>query len=101
MRKDFLLLVRNIPKVKDYQIGIQLKAAITLWTNRFDELFFKQYLNKAFKYDQTLNESDRNYYDRKLRKLGWDFYIELGQMPLNRADDYWSPEARFVSPTLT
>lgn len=96
MRKDFLALLKNIPKVKDYKTGIRLKDAINLWSKRFKDLFFDEYLNKSLKYDQTLSDRDRKSYDRMLRSIGWDLYIELGSMPLDRADDYYSEGARFA-----
>lgn len=93
MRKDFLILMKNLPRVKDYDTAIHLKQGFSLWAKRFAEFFYERFLNRL-KYDRRIPDHVREYLDRKLRSPGWDFYIEA-DLPITRADDYWSPEARF------
>lgn len=94
MRKDFLTLMKNIPRVKDYKTAIELKEAMNRWAQFFNEVFFERFLNKSLKYDNTIREDVRAYIDRKLRKPAWDLYIEMS-LPIARADDFWSEDARF------
>ena len=95
LRKDFLTLMKNIPRVKDYKTAIELYEAFRIYSGRFKELFFEYFLNRDFKYDTDVSESDRHWYDKKLRKTGWDFYIELSP-PISYSDDYYSEGARFA-----
>lgn len=94
MRKDFLTLMKNIPRVKSYQDGAILRDGIKTWTQNFKNLFFDEYLNKALKYDESLSDGDRKYIKDKLSKTGWDLYIEM-RLPLDYPDDYYSEAARF------
>lgn len=95
MRKDFLVLMRNIPRIKDYKTAHQVAGAIRLWRERFSELFFNQFMNKSLKYDRNIPEDVRKYLDHKLRKVAWDFYIDFS-LPLDLPSDYYSEEARFI-----
>jgi hypothetical protein len=96
MRKDFLTLLKNVPRVKNYTEARTLSKALHTYGERFNELFFVQFLNKSLKYEETsLSDQDRSYIDQKLRKVGWSFYIELGP-PIQQADAYYSEEARFA-----
>jgi len=96
MRKDFLTLLKNVPRVKNYTEARTLSKALHTYGERFNELFFVQFLNKSLKYEETsLSDQDRSYIDQKLRKVGWSFYIELGP-PIQHADAYYSEEARFA-----
>lgn len=97
MRKDFLTLMKNIPRVKDYKTAMQLKEAFKHWRlNQLDEVFFQRFLNKSLKYDETISPDVRRYIDSKLRKPGWDLFAEL-EFPIQRADDYWTEGARFAN----
>jgi hypothetical protein len=94
MRKDFLVLMKNIPRIKDYKDAHRVKEAMKVWNNRFSELFFERFLNKGLKYDRDIKEDVRGYIDHLLRKPAWDFHLEM-TFPIGHADDYWSEEARF------
>lgn len=94
LRKEFLMLMKNLPRVKDYATAIELSNAFKRWNNQFNEIFFKQFLNRSLKYEHDISDSTRDYLDQKLREPGWSFHIEMS-LPISRADDYWSPEARF------
>jgi hypothetical protein len=93
LRKDFLTLTRNLPRVKDYSTAHQLRRAFNTYRTTFDELFFEQFLNKQLKYqikyDLNLDDSDIKWIEKELRGTAWDFYIELS-LPIRFADEYWS-----------
>jgi hypothetical protein len=95
MRKDFLTLLKNTSRVTSYRDAVTLSEAIRIYADRFKELFFEHYLNTSLKYDSNLSDNDKSYLDRKLRKTGWDFYIELA-LPFSRSDNYYPEEARLV-----
>ena len=96
LRKDFLTLLKNIPRLHNYDDAVLLSQAIRTYADRFKELFFEHFLNTSLKYEETsLSDQDKKYIDNKLRKSGWGFYIELN-LPFSRADDYYSQEARFL-----
>jgi len=96
LRKDFLTLMKNIPRVNDYATAHRLNDAFKVYRKNFDDLFFERFLNRDFKYDTDVSEGDRTWFDRELRKSGWDFSIEL-RVPIGYADTYWSEESRYES----
>jgi hypothetical protein len=98
LRKDFLTLMKNLPRVKDYKDALKLNTAFNVYRTNFDDLFFEIFLNERVKYyfaDYGLSEGESKYIDKRLRKTGWDFSSELSGYPISRADNYWSEEARF------
>lgn len=94
MRKDFLTLMKNVPRVKDYDTAIRLKEAFNIWRKRAEELFFERFLNKTLKYDERIKETVRQVIDRKLRSPAGDFFFEA-DLPIDRATDYWPAAMRF------
>jgi hypothetical protein len=97
LRKDFLTLMKNLPRVKDYTDADKLREGIARYNNKFHEFFFEDFVNRSLRYDQDLplSESDRKYIENKFRKVAWDFYIEF-RLPLNRPNEYYSAESRFL-----
>src|SRR5262249_23759180 len=89
MRRDFLALMKNIPRVKDYETAEVLRKAFATYRERFNEFFFKQFLEESG--DLVWSKAIL----ANFRKIGWDFYIELN-LPLQRPDAYYSEEARFM-----
>jgi hypothetical protein len=109
LRKDFLILMKNFPRIKTDKEFEQVREAIKVFRNNFDSLFFDNFLNREFKYDRDISEGDRKWYDEKLRTSGWSFYIELsipsrfeenGARWINRlkdkARDFWKDLKDFV-----
>lgn len=93
LRKDFLTLMKNLPRVKDYQTALKLQAAFRTYRNNFNNTLFDNFLNKLKKGEIDLGD-DSNYIDRTLRQSGWNFSLELS-LPISHADDYHGEEARF------
>lgn len=94
LRKDFLTLLKNLPKVKDYKTAHLVNQAFQTYRNRFDEVFFEAFLNKSLKEDPNL-ESYASYINNKLRSVAWDFSSDL-RLPIGHQDDYHTEESRFV-----
>lgn len=95
LRKDFLTLLKNLPKVKDYKTAIELKQAFNVYRNHFEELFFEQFLNHDLKYTHpNISESDAKWFDKQLRGPAWGFSTEL-RVPIQESDDFWKEESRF------
>jgi len=98
LRKDFLTLLKNMPRIKDYQDGDKVREGIKTYKVRFYDLFFERFLNKHLKYgyaDFGISESDAKYVEKKLRKVGWDFYTELS-LPLPYHGTYMDEGTAFV-----
>jgi hypothetical protein len=99
LRKDFLTLMKNLPRVKDYATAHQLRDAFRVYRDRFDEFFFEVFLNKDLKYSYerygiSLGQAEN--IDRHLRGPGWQFSVELLGFPVSSANAYFSEEAQFV-----
>lgn len=95
LRKDFLTLMKNLPKVKDYETATRLKEAFKTFRGHFDELIFKTFLDKEVKFNLGLSESDARYIEQKLRASAWTFAIELTHIPISRAGKYDTEESAF------
>jgi hypothetical protein len=98
MRKDFLVLMKNVPRVKDYKTAMEINDAFRIFRDRFTKLFFEQFLNKQLKYYHDsfgITESDAKYIDKQLRSPAWDFSMGLAGYPINRSDDYFSEGMRY------
>ena len=96
LRKDFLTLLKNLPRVHDYKTAHELRAALTVFRTHFDELFFEHFLNYDLKnHHSEISEGDSKWFEKKLRKTGWDFSIELS-VPIGFADEYNGEEGRFA-----
>jgi hypothetical protein len=95
LRKDFLTLLKNLPRVKDYKTAHELRDAFRVYRTNFDELFFEHFLNRDLKYNLGLSEEDAKWIDKKLRSSAWGFSIELSP-PISFADDYHSEDGRFA-----
>lgn len=94
LRKDFLTLMKNLPRVKTYADGSKLRDGFKVYKARFSDLFFDRFLNKQLKYGYEefgISESDAQYIERKLRKTGWDLYVELN-LPLPYKGEYMTEE---------
>jgi hypothetical protein len=97
LRKDFLTLVKNIPLVKDYKTAHELRVAIRIYSNRFDDMFFKHFLGDAVKYDiSKATGHDVSWIDHKTRAVAWTWMSELKSMPIGFANEYYSEESRFL-----
>ena len=95
LRKDFLTLMKNLPRVKDYKTAIRLSEAFVTYRKNFDELFFENFLNRDLKYNSDISEDIAKGFDKRLRSPAWQFSIELS-LPIRRTDEYASEEGRFT-----
>ncbi len=96
LRKDFLTLLKNLPRVHDYKMAHQLDAAFRIYRKRFNEQFFEHFLDHDLKYNLGLSESDAKWYDKKIRAIAWSFSTEL-RLPIGFADEYHSEAEKFSS----
>ena len=96
LRKDFLVLLKNLPRVKDYATARRLREAIGVYRRRFEEIFYDQFLNRDFKYESGLDEGTQKWLDKELRTTSWTFVSELSSMPLYDADEYVSEGRQFA-----
>lgn len=74
MRGDFLILMKNLPRVSNYVDAKKLREAFTYYSKTFKEFLFDELLNPRRK--EGLHDLEA------LRKEGWDFYLELTSYPL-------------------
>ena len=84
MRKDFLMLMKNVPRVKDYDTAIKLKEAFDRWRGQYTEFFFKRFLDNSLKYDDRVSERIRQEIDRTVRKPAKEFLSEA-DLPIDLA----------------
>ena len=95
LRKDFLTLLKNLPRVKDYKTAHQLREALWVYRNRFEDLFFKRFLDKTLKYEFEIPDSTKDYLDKKIRGPAWQFCSNLTQIPINFSGPYRGEDTLF------
>ena len=86
MRKDFLTLMKNLPRVRDYDEAVELKKAFDVYRSRFKLLMFDHFL------DEYKANGDHRF--DHLRAPAWDFYLELS-VPLMYTIPPVTKESRF------
>ena len=91
LRKDFLTLMKNVPRVTDYAEADRLRNAFKIYRANFHLWVFEEFLNVLKGREDASFEG--------LRKPAWDFYGEL-DFPLGRPDSkyddaYNKPEVLF------
>jgi hypothetical protein len=86
LRSDFLVLMKNVPRVDTYAKGAKLRDAMKVYRDNFDRVIFEHWLNRDFQYRTELSDSDRTYLEKSLRKIGWDLATEL-RVPLGYVND--------------
>lgn len=96
-RKDFLMLMKNAKRVKEYDQAWKWREAVTVWQKKFDT--FVDRLRKAIKdlrFQEKISKPDAAYWDRKLGSELWGLHIEfrvpldplsVGQMAHSRMSD--------------
>ena len=94
LRKDFLTLMKNIPRVKDYQTGQRLREAFKVFKERFHFVMFESFLNRDLKYNLGVGESEADYLGKKIRTPAWDLYSDLGSLPLWPVNEHHSEASR-------
>ncbi len=87
LRKDFLVLLKNLPKVKDYETGAEFRLVARKYADTFKRWVFDEFLN-------PLKENEDASFEG-VRKPAWDFYSELISMPLNMASNDVPAETSF------
>ena len=96
-RKDFLTLMKNLPRVQDYKTAHVLREAIAIYRKNFDEVFFERFLKHDLKYTSDLNDADAKWLDDRLRKIAWAFSIDLS-LPIGFAgNNYYNSEEMCMS----
>lgn len=95
MRKDFLTLLKNLPRVPDYETAHVLRDAFKKYRKHFDTVFFEGFLKKDLLYYSDLSEDWVEYYVKKLRGPAWQFSIDLS-VPIGFADDYGTEGMQFA-----
>lgn len=78
LRKDVLILMGNVPRIKSEADYNKLRDGIRVWRERFDKIVYKNWLNDL-PYD--LNPTFKQQLERYVRGPAWDFYIEIGSVP--------------------
>jgi hypothetical protein len=88
LRKDFLLLMRNLSKVIDYDTAAEVRDLGKKYSANFELWVFDEFLN------ELKDRSDARF--EGIRSPAWTFMVELSSMPLGYPNDYYSKEARYA-----
>jgi len=95
LRKDFLTLFKNLPRVNDYQTADKLRNAFITYRKNFEELFFENFLNRDLSYASGVEDDWAKWVNGKLRAPAWQFAAELS-MPMSYPDAYLNEAMVFL-----
>lgn len=108
LRKDFLLLMKQIDKPKDYAEAINLAEAFRRWNLHYEETVYTGLVKNLWdivgkkiggdysdQYTRDRVKKEVEYWDKLIREACWGLVIEM-KLPMDRSDDYWTPEMRFA-----
>lgn len=95
LRKDFLLLMRNVEKVKDYDTALEFSGVARRYADKINEVVYRGLVPWIESQDKT------SWWAKEIRKNVWGFYIAL-QVPINRSPPvtdevykWFTPEKNF------
>lgn len=84
--------------VRDYAQAQRWREAMAIWRRRFGDLIYKRLASAIgdipLQY-KGVSREDTKSWDKYVRKGTWSLYLDAS-VPIDRADDYWSEEARFL-----
>lgn len=100
MRKDILLLMKNVDRIQTYQDANEFRAAIRHWHDWFeDEVYQKlvpnmtmairRWLTGKDEYNEYFSDQEKKWLDHweaKVRKETWDLVIALMEVPVEIAE---------------
>ncbi len=86
MREDFLVLIKNLPRVVDFETATTLRGLFIKYREQFYDFFFNKFLNPD-------REDGRRF--QGLVDPAWSFYSELS-FPLDNPTEYRTEEARYA-----
>ena len=94
-KKDFLTLMKNLPRVTDFNVALELNKHMDKWRNDFEDYVFKYLLKdiESLKHDDVITEKDFLYWNNYFRKELWNFVIQF-QLPLS-LNEYLTEDQRF------
>lgn len=94
LRKDFLMLLKNVDRVSSYEDLTKLKTAVRTWNDHYDDSIKKLLrgmpdtlwfvLTGDVKYNQFYADQHKEwtgYWDKKIRAGYWPLHVELMSFP--------------------
>ena len=98
LRKDFLILMKNLPRVNDYEDAKKLRDGFKVFRDRFNHDFFDVFINRDLRRNEGmsfgLSKSDADYIDKRISTPAWSFYIAMLSFPLMLAGPSVSEESQ-------
>lgn len=87
LRKDFLVLLKNVDRVHTYRDLARFREAIIVFRHNFDELFFDRFLNHDVKNAVDQGADWAKWVNGKLRAPAWSFLSDMSS-PGSYPDQY-------------
>jgi hypothetical protein len=78
LRKDFLLLMKNLERVKDYESAMTLQRVFRTYADHINEVVYRGLVQEI----EGKNKND--WWAQRIRKDVWQFYIQL-RLPIDHA----------------
>lgn len=101
LRKDFLMLLKNVDRVASYEDLTKLKLAVRTWNDHYDDSIKKLLrgmqdtlwfvLTGDVKYNQFYADQHKEwagYWDKKIREGYWPLHVELMSFPYEHLESW-------------
>lgn len=87
-RKDFLTLMKNLKRLKDYKTTIRWGAALRYWGDQFENFIYKNLLDALHRYqwNDTIDTGLAESWEKKIRSGCWGLVMHA-QPPIERIEE--------------
>lgn len=99
LKRDFNVLLKNLPKLTSYPITERWSRALALWVRRFHDYIYEHFIpeleNKRA--EKNITSEWSAYWSSEIRSACWE--LGILSSPLGFPDNYWTEgalQARFV-----
>ncbi len=94
-RLGLLRFLRSADVVVNYDTALEFKEVAKQYNHELEDTILERFVKNVLPYELGLPNDIVKYWTKRLRKSAWDLHIDLLSVPLERADDYYTKEARY------
>src|SRR5579885_1216322 len=100
LRKDFLMLMKNVDRIVEYEDFTKFREAVKQWRAYYENAVYQEFLSELSaaiwlyltgenRYNEQFDAEHKKWYEywnKKIRSGTWDLYIQLSNIPKSLDD---------------
>jgi 8-oxo-dGTP pyrophosphatase MutT (NUDIX family) len=94
-RLGLLRFLRSVDVVVNYDTALEFKEVAKQYNHELEDTILERFVKNVLPYELGLPTDIVGHWTKRLRKSAWDLHLDLLSVPLERADDYYTKEARY------